>query len=101
MRGGRSFVTNPLSMKEMKQKCKLTGYESVAAFSQDIELIRFNAYAYNSPDNLGQFGDPVMLPRVETFVKKVNSLLAASAAQLQVSNCIHTTGGRLPGSAVS
>jgi hypothetical protein len=79
------FVKNPISMKEMKQKCNATAYDSIAAFSADIELIRFNAYAYNSPENLGQFGDPVMLPRVETFVTKVKSLLSASAAQLQVS----------------
>jgi hypothetical protein len=79
-------------MKEMKQKCNATAYDSIAAFSADIELIRFNAYAYNSADNLGQFGDPVMLPRVETFVTKVNSLLSASAAQFQVRDFVFSRG---------
>lgn len=80
-----SFVKTPLSMKEMKNRCNNTMYNSVQEFKNDIEQICANARAYNNPENLGKFGDPFLITVAENFQAAVHQVLDIKAAELSVS----------------
>jgi len=83
-----NFVKTPLSMKEMKNRCNNTMYNSVQEFKNDIEQICANARAYNNPENLGKFGDPFLITVAENFQAAVHQVLDIKAAELSDAECL-------------